>query len=77
MRMSEAGEHAGINPGVKPESRSSALLLLVSAICSFDIPEGGKVDPGEGGMCVALDTSGLGLAPTLPTLLGGAVVGLR
>ncbi|MER8871738.1 hypothetical protein NKI04_17690 [Mesorhizobium sp. M0814] len=77
--MPEASEHAGmkgeipIYPANMAESQSSVSPLCVGVNCSFDIPAAVKVDPGKGGMCVVLDTSGLRLAPTL---LGGAVVGL-
>ncbi|MER9596993.1 hypothetical protein [Mesorhizobium sp. M0244] len=59
-------------------SQSSASLRF-GANCSFDIPAAIKVDPGEGGMCVALDTSGMGLG-LAPILLGGGaalVIGLH
>lgn len=47
--------------------------MRVGVNCRPDIPVTIKVDTGESGMCVALDTSGVGLGVEQKVSMGGGV----
>ncbi|MER8950569.1 hypothetical protein [Mesorhizobium sp. M0959] len=83
--MSEAGRYIGVKGGapVRPSARmtagwQSSASLRVGVYSDFEIPTSIKLDSLQGGMCVALDTPGvgLGLAPIRldGTVLGGAAL---
>ncbi|MER8911593.1 hypothetical protein NKH99_28765 [Mesorhizobium sp. M0854] len=73
--MSEAGGYVGMRAGALPSRRCDWIAIFgFGANCRLDIPATVKVNPGEGGICIALDALGVRFGRA-PTLLGGAVIG--
>lgn len=74
MRVSEAGEHAGMRGKVPvyPGKMVSNLLLLRVGASGVRRPANAtiKVNLVEGGMCVALDTSGAAFAAGAALIIG-------
>ncbi|MER8689012.1 MULTISPECIES: hypothetical protein [unclassified Mesorhizobium] len=61
-----------VYPGIMAESQSFASLLRVGASLGYDVRQAAtiKVNPVEGGVCVALDTSGAAIAADAALIVG-------